>query len=202
MDIDPWEEHYRSGAPLWRGSPYPLPELEKGSRVLDLGCGTGSTIIRAAEKGYDVTGMDISPSALEIASGRISERELKANLICMDLTEPVIDMEKYDLVLCHYVLGALDKKGREEASRNISGWVERGGLLSFEDLAAGDIRYGKGREIEEGTFRKGTGIIQHFFILEELENLFPDLEISEMRIDEWKHGSMERKRIVGLFVHP
>jgi SAM-dependent methyltransferase len=202
MDIDPWEEHYRSGATLWRGSPYPLPELEIGSRVLDLGCGTGSTVIKAAEKGHEVTGLDISPSALEIASGRISERGLKAELIEMDITEPVIDMEKYDLVLSHYVLGALDREGRERASKNIGKWLKEGGLLSFEDLAVDDIRDGKGKEIEDGTFRKGSGIIQHFFTLEELEVTFSDLDTVEMKIEEWKHGSMERRRIRGLFRHP
>ncbi len=41
--------------------------LPGASRVLDLGCGFGRHAIPLAERGYDVTGLDLSPRQLEVA---------------------------------------------------------------------------------------------------------------------------------------
>lgn len=41
--------------------------IETGTRVLDIGCGTGSVAIAAARAGGDVTGVDITPTLLEQA---------------------------------------------------------------------------------------------------------------------------------------
>ena len=40
---------------------------EKPSLVLDLGCGTGSVTLELAKRGYDMTGLDISPEMLSEA---------------------------------------------------------------------------------------------------------------------------------------
>jgi SAM-dependent methyltransferase len=52
----------------WFGSL--LGAATPGSTVLDYGCGAGYVCSLFAELGYDVTGLDISPTALEIAHRR------------------------------------------------------------------------------------------------------------------------------------
>ena len=69
-------------APLWSGASYEriaqtfapihdrvVAELEAapGKAFLDLACGTGGVALRAARRGADVTGVDISPDQLEKA---------------------------------------------------------------------------------------------------------------------------------------
>ena len=44
-----------------------LLTVEKGGRVMDLGCGTGALIPTLVNKGYKVTGVDASDNMLEIA---------------------------------------------------------------------------------------------------------------------------------------
>ncbi|MBQ1188434.1 MAG: methyltransferase domain-containing protein [Peptococcaceae bacterium] len=48
-----------------------------GKRLLDLGCGTGSISIPLAQKGYQVTGVDLSEEMLAVA------REKAMNGICI-----------------------------------------------------------------------------------------------------------------------
>jgi SAM-dependent methyltransferase len=44
--------------------------LSPGARVLDAGCGTGRVAIRMTELGFDVVGVDLDPSMLEVARER------------------------------------------------------------------------------------------------------------------------------------
>ncbi|HEY8389129.1 MAG TPA: class I SAM-dependent methyltransferase [Parasegetibacter sp.] len=48
----------------------PAPE----SRMLDVACGRGRHSIQLAEKGFDVTGIDISPASIEIANQSAHEK--------------------------------------------------------------------------------------------------------------------------------
>lgn len=60
------------------------PEL-----VLDLGCGTGSMTIELARRGYDMTGIDLSPEMLDVARARAEEAGVgdKMLWLCQDMTE-------------------------------------------------------------------------------------------------------------------
>ncbi len=51
-----------------------LCALGPGSRVLDLGCGAGRHTILLAERGLDVTGVDLSPRLLKLARERWGQR--------------------------------------------------------------------------------------------------------------------------------
>ncbi|MFZ0040090.1 MAG: class I SAM-dependent methyltransferase, partial [Solirubrobacteraceae bacterium] len=50
-------------------------------RLLDLGCGTGNAALLAAERGAAVTGVDPADRLLEVASRRLSERDLKGRFV-------------------------------------------------------------------------------------------------------------------------
>ena len=51
-----------------------VASLGPGSRVLDVGCGAGRHSILMAERGFDVTGIDLSPRLLKLARERWAER--------------------------------------------------------------------------------------------------------------------------------
>src|SRR5215469_2761534 len=56
--------------------------LSAGSRVLDLGCGEGRDSVYFAARGFEVTGLDVSPEA--VAKGRrlAEEREVQVQWLC------------------------------------------------------------------------------------------------------------------------
>lgn len=62
---------------------------EKPSLVLDLGCGTGSMTVELARRGYDMTGVDISPEMLDVARGRAEELGFGNDILwlCQDMRE-------------------------------------------------------------------------------------------------------------------
>lgn len=65
-----------------------------GKRLLDIACGTGMSTLPMLERGWTVTGCDISPAMLDIARGKVGER---ANLFEADMRE-MPDIGKFDLV--------------------------------------------------------------------------------------------------------
>ena len=50
-----------------------IREMTDGTRVLDIGCGTGNLTVRLAEKGFEVTGMDASPDMLMYAAQKSAD---------------------------------------------------------------------------------------------------------------------------------
>jgi hypothetical protein len=52
-----------------------LKDLRPGARILDLCCGTGHLSVRLAERGFDVTGLDISGGMLAFAREKLPGAE-------------------------------------------------------------------------------------------------------------------------------
>ncbi|MGO9524812.1 class I SAM-dependent methyltransferase [Mycobacterium sp.] len=42
-----------------------------GARVLEIGCGTGSSVMALVEQGADVTGIDVVPESIEVTRARL-----------------------------------------------------------------------------------------------------------------------------------
>ena len=73
-----------------------LPE-SKDTRILELCCGSGRLTLPIARAGYDITGVDYTPSMLEQAKTKASLAGLKINFIEADIR--TLDLqEKYDFI--------------------------------------------------------------------------------------------------------
>lgn len=59
--------------------------LRTGARILDLGCGYGRHTIELASRGYNVTGLDYSPTFLRIAREEIQRSKVRATFIRGDM---------------------------------------------------------------------------------------------------------------------
>lgn len=65
-----------------------------GNKVIDLACGTGTMTALLCEKGYDVTGVDLSCDMLAVASSKCD-----AGFICADISNFNIN-KKFDYCIC------------------------------------------------------------------------------------------------------
>jgi len=61
--------------------------LDKGSRMLDIGCGTGSIAIPLAKAGYDVVGVDLSEDMLVMATEKTKASGLSVAYVQQDMRE-------------------------------------------------------------------------------------------------------------------
>jgi 2-polyprenyl-3-methyl-5-hydroxy-6-metoxy-1,4-benzoquinol methylase len=75
-----WDERYAASERVWSGRPNRVlvelaGELTPGT-ALDVGCGEGADAVWLAERGWRVTGADVSPVALERAERHAAEAGL------------------------------------------------------------------------------------------------------------------------------
>lgn len=80
--------------------------LPTPSRLADLGCGTGSLAILAAELGHAVDGIDYSEQMLTLARAKARGHDGLA-LVEGDAADPLLAERAYDAVMCRHVLWAL-----------------------------------------------------------------------------------------------
>jgi len=88
-----WDDAYqRNEAPWEIGRPQPaIVRVADGgglvSPVLDVGCGSGEHALLAATDGMDVTGIDLSQTAIERARAKARQRGLSAEFLVGDVLD-------------------------------------------------------------------------------------------------------------------
>lgn len=105
-----------------------------GKRVLDVGCGDGTNAILLASLGAQVTGIDVSPKAVDLAAKRaeLSGVSASARFICgpletADLLEASFDVIWGDAIL-HHLLSELD-----QVLPRLAAWTKPAGLMLFSE---------------------------------------------------------------------
>jgi SAM-dependent methyltransferase len=183
-DITKWNEHYQAGDPPWETG-RPSPELQRvlrahhvpPCRALELGCGTGTNSVWLAQQGFEVTGLDVAPLALERAEARarvagVSVRFLQADvLVPPDLGAPFAFF--FDRGCYHAV--------RRANPRDYAPAVAR--LL--DPRAVGLVLAGNAREPHD----VGPPVVTEQQIRDELGRLFEIVDLHEFRFDT--PGSIE-----------
>jgi SAM-dependent methyltransferase len=112
-----------AGQPLWLGSYYArfqrlvyeqllagVAGARVGSRALDVGCGAGRWCRLLADRGYDVTGIDIQPRLIEQ-----NRRRLPACRFLEVALQDFVDEDGFDLVSCVTVIQHLPFEEQQSA---------------------------------------------------------------------------------------
>jgi SAM-dependent methyltransferase len=91
----------------------------RGKRVLEVGCGAGTDLVRFAKGGAIVTGIDLSPSAIALARENFAQQGLQADLREADGERLPFADNTFDLVYAHGVVQytADDRRLVEECRR-------------------------------------------------------------------------------------
>lgn len=114
--------------------------LEKpyaGKRALDLACGSGRDPLFLAEKGLQVTGIDIARKALLIARKRAEERHLLDHFqpVCADLDRYPLPRNHFHLISCFFYLN-------RQLFPRINSALCPGGLLVYRTYTRKSLEYG------------------------------------------------------------
>lgn len=93
---------------MWeRGSrkdiiPFIEKYMEKESKVIDIGCGSGYGTFKLQQAGFDATGIDVSQKMIELATEQFQNESI--NYFVCNISELVHKPEKYDGIVAINVL--------------------------------------------------------------------------------------------------
>lgn len=112
-----WEESYRkTGSPDTFGGGKPSTELydivnrlPQGAKVLDLGCGEGRNVLFLAEKGLDVTAVDISEAGIAKLRHLADQKRLVIATEVQDMREYTFQ-DTYNLIVAHGCLHLIERQ--------------------------------------------------------------------------------------------
>lgn len=133
---DYWEHRYQTGDTRWdKGEPAPglvdflagHPELPRG-RVLVPGCGTGHDLLPWSRAGFEVTGLDFAPSAVQRARQRLLETGLPGEVIHADFLTASPD-QPFDWLFEHTLYCAIRPADRSRYLRAVLRWLRPGGFF-------------------------------------------------------------------------
>ena len=106
------------------------PHLKPGAAVLDLCCGSGEAAAPWLAAGYTVTGLDISPRALELAAQRHPDLERVEGLA----EDPPLADTSFSAIQMSVALHEFPRSDRERVLRSVLRLLEPGGWLVIVDL--------------------------------------------------------------------
>jgi len=92
-------------------------ELKGNEKVLDLACGFGRHALEFARRGYDVTGVDITPEYVAYANEQAKKEKLHAAFVCADIREAKFT-PSFDVVL-NMADGAIGYLENDEENKKI-----------------------------------------------------------------------------------
>jgi S-adenosylmethionine-dependent methyltransferase len=104
-------------------------------RVMDVGCGQGTQLLRLARGGHRVTGLDSSPALLgeldQALAGEPADVQARVRTVEDDLGNlaSLFDVDSFDVVLCHGVL--MYFADPEPLLADLARLVAPGGVLSL-----------------------------------------------------------------------
>jgi SAM-dependent methyltransferase len=105
MDDHDWDQQYGQHDQFWSGRPNPALMVEAAEltpgRALDVGCGEGADAIWLSQRGWHVTGLDVSQVALDRASQAADDQHVDVTWIRSSIAG-FANREPHDLVCVLY----------------------------------------------------------------------------------------------------
>ena len=159
----------RTGERIWLTCFLPILEARRVRSVLDLGCGSGADALALARLGHDVTGIDISFTAVRDAQGRARSEGLLARFIQHDVVEPLAFANaRFDAVICNLTLHMFPEGLARDIACEVDRCLRPGGLFLFHVNSTADIPYRLEQQkpavrLGENHYRLGKGQTMRFF---------------------------------------
>lgn len=113
-----------------------IDNVRSGDRVLDIGCGTGTATIMAANKGTNVTGFDISAPMLAVARDKVTAASLSDRIELIEMGVSGMDRfanASYDVVMSTLAFSEFSIDEQIYALDHTYRILRPGGLLVIAD---------------------------------------------------------------------
>jgi len=187
MTTEFWEEAFKDKQEMWGFEPAKSAVLtkdffvEKGIKnILIAGIGYGRNAQIFRENGIEVTGIEISKTAIGLARKHYGT---EITIHHGSVTDMPFDNNKYDGIFCYALIHLLDGNERAKLISDCYNQLSENGYMVFTAITKEAETYGQGKRIGKDRFEMFGGVKIFFYdretIQEEFENA-GQFEITEV----------------------
>ena len=103
-------------------------------RILDLGCGTGNLTLPLAQRGYSLTGGDISAEMIAMAKSKAERKDIQIPFFVQDMRQLSLSGKPFDAIIsaCDSLNYLVTAKDLRRALRAVFQHLMPGGLFLFD----------------------------------------------------------------------
>lgn len=171
-----WEEAFRNKQEMWGAVPAnaAIRAAESFSqsgfrKILIPGIGYGRNAQPFLIKGIEVSGIEISATAIKLAEKQFGE---KLTIHHGSVTDMPFDNIHYDGIFCHALIHLLDQRERNKLLADCYAQLAENGVMIFTAITKEAQTYGQGTLIGKDRYEQFGGVTMFFYDHQSLQEEF------------------------------
>lgn len=177
-----WESSFIEGKMMWGLEPadsaistkdFFLKKKVKDILIPGIGYGRNAKIF--VENGINVTGIEISKTAIDLAK----ENGLNIDIFHGSVTDMPFDNKLYDGIYCYALIHLLNEEEREKFIKDCYDQLKPGGYMIFITVSKQSSMYRQGRQLDKDYFEITEGINMFFYDSESVKQEFGNYGLLE-----------------------
>lgn len=184
-----WEEAFNDKQEMWGIQPAKSALLTKDffvdesiKDILIPGIGYGRNAQPFIESGIEVTGIEISKTAIELAR---KHYETDMKIYHGSVTNMPFDNKKYDGIFCYALIHLLDSKERKKLIQDCYNQLTENGYMVFTAITKEAPQYGNGELISKDRYQIHKGAKVFYYDEESVKTEFEKFGLFEIiEVDE------------------
>ena len=179
-----WETAFNDKQEMWGMNPAKSAELTKIffaekslKNILIPGIGYGRNAQPFIENGINVSGIEISKTAIELAKKHYGN---EMTIFHGSVTEMPFEDKKYDGIFCYALIHLLDSKERKKLIQDCYNQLTKNGFMVFTAITKEDPNFGKGKLIEKDRYEFHEGAKIFYYDQESVKKEFNDFGLFEI----------------------
>ncbi|MFJ7406845.1 MULTISPECIES: class I SAM-dependent methyltransferase [unclassified Lysinibacillus] len=136
--------------------------------ILIPGIGYGRNAKVFTDNGIDVTGIEISQTAINLAR----QNGIDINIFLGSVTDMPFDNKLYDGIFCYALIHLLNKHEREKFIQDCYNQLKPNGYMIFTTVSQNAPMFGKGKQLDKDYFEVMEGVNMFFYDADSIKQEF------------------------------
>jgi len=191
-----WEASFIENQRMWGFEPADSAILAKDfflehnvKDILIPGIGYGRNAKIFLDSGIDVTGIEISKTAIDLAR----QSDVNINIFHGSVNDMPFDDKAYDGIFCYALLHLLSKAERSKFIEACYNQLKPEGYMIFTTISKDAPMFGKGKQLDKDYFEIMDGLKMFFYDADSIEEEFGKYGLMEISEIVEPHKNAENK---------
>lgn len=181
-----WETSFRDKQEMWGWEPadsaietLQLFKKHGLNKILIPGFGYGRNAGIFTDNGFEVTGIEISETAIDLATKHFGD-SIKVHH--GSVSSMPFDQEIYDGIFSYALIHLLSTEERIKLIADCYSQLRPGGYMVFVSISKMDFRYGQGKETSNDTFETWPGVTLYFYDSDSIKSEFGNYGLMDAEV--------------------